>query len=185
MLTCHVMVVSLPRLPVHRGETDRSGEPRLLLLEPNRGVKQLFEVLYAALTKKHAMEYAKLMKQYEQMRASAVIIITFVCTAHSRPIMVVSLFSSLPTKVAIIKYGFISCTFTRGWSSVSSLGYAGQACGRVLLLVRSLGPLRATWQRRCLLMARPLHSLSCCQRAALQNWLVHVFQHLNSPPDSF
>ena len=77
--------------------------------------------------------------------------------------MVVSLFSCLPTKVAIIKYGFICCTLTRGWSSVSSLGNAmsmrggcfGQACSRVLSLVRSLGPLRAAWQWRCLLMARP------------------------------
>ena len=73
MLICHVMsCVSLPRLLFHRGETDRSGESRLLLVEPNRGVKQMFEGLYEAWTKKHAMEYAKLMKQYEQMRASAV-----------------------------------------------------------------------------------------------------------------
>ena len=37
-------------------------------VEPCRGVKQKFEGLYEALSKKHAMVYAKLIKEYEEWR---------------------------------------------------------------------------------------------------------------------
>ena len=42
----------------------------MLLEAPSRGVKQKLEELYEALSKKHAMEFAKLMKEYEEMRTS-------------------------------------------------------------------------------------------------------------------
>ena len=42
----------------------------MLLEAPSRGVKQNLEELYEALSKKHAMEFAKLMKEYEEMRTS-------------------------------------------------------------------------------------------------------------------
>ena len=42
----------------------------LMSEQPSRGVKQKFESQYEALSKKHAMEDAKLMKEYEEMKAS-------------------------------------------------------------------------------------------------------------------
>ena len=35
--------------------------------QPSQGVKQKFEGLYEALSRKHAMEYARLIKEYEEM----------------------------------------------------------------------------------------------------------------------
>ena len=60
---------NLPRLLFHRGHcqslwriTRTKTVDGLWLEDPNRGVKQKFEGLYEALSKKHAIEYAKLMK---------------------------------------------------------------------------------------------------------------------------
>ena len=44
---------------------------------------------------------------------------TSACTVHLR-LIVTSLVSSPPTEVATMKYGFTSCTVTRGWSNVSA-----------------------------------------------------------------
>ena len=96
----------------------------LLLVEPNRGVKQKFEGLYEALTKKHAIGYAKLLKQYEEARA-------FSCHHHHH----IRMHNALETNhddVLVIKPTDQSChheerihhTLTRGWSSVSALGNA-------------------------------------------------------------
>ena len=39
----------------------------LMSEQPSRGVKQKFEGLYEALSKKHAMEYARLIQEYEEI----------------------------------------------------------------------------------------------------------------------
>ena len=40
---------------------------RLMSEQPSRGVKQKFEGLYEAFARKHAMEYARLVKEYEDI----------------------------------------------------------------------------------------------------------------------
>ena len=68
-------VMDLPRLLFQGEETIHSGGPRRQkrlkdwLDDPNRGVAQKFEVLYEVLSKKHAMEFAKFMQQYEEVNA--------------------------------------------------------------------------------------------------------------------
>ena len=159
----------------------------LLLVEPNRGVKQKFEGLYEALTKKHAKGYAKLMKQFEEIRA-------FSCHHHHHHICMHNALETNHDDVLVIKPTDQNCHHeerihllhvnARLVERVRPWKPAEQAW-RVLSLVRSLVPSPSSVAMEVLAdgeTAALPDLLSESRFAGLGSSM--VFPHLNSPPDS-